>query len=489
MKKTSIEKITEWSNGTLMLGNEESIIERVSIDSRDIDKNAAFFAIKGANVDGHNYIASALFAGATTIIGSDESIITEEIKKYRKSAQNEKQIVQKDFINVILVEDSLTALQDIAMGYLKEWGIKVIAVTGSVGKTGVKDMIASICACKYYTSKTQGNFNSESGVPLTILNLDEKTELAVLEIGMDQRGEIKRLAQIANPDMAVVTNIGVSHIENLGSREAICAEKLDIASYFNEKSLLILNADDDMLSKHTEKTIYEKIFIGTEATLVPDTQLKISNIKAIGGITEFDACAGEERVHVRLPRPGKHNALNAGLALGVAKGLCISLPDAARALERAKYTGRRLEIKKAACGATIIDDSYNASPASMRAALAVLSEFPLGMGACGRRIAALADMLEMGKDSYEFHRELGDYLVDLNVDLLLTYGEAASYIAKGARNKLATLKRKKNMQIFEFMDKNELIEFVKEKLRPEDVILSKGSNSMKMDELCSALQN
>ena len=475
MRRTSVEKFEEWSGGSLFLGDKDSYVADVCIDSRKVTKEAAFFAIKGENYDGHNFIFDAIKAGATTIVASDAVILEKELKKYRKSEENIEQIVQNPFINVILVKDTVIALQEIAKAYLKELNIKVVAVTGSVGKTSVKDMIAGVCASKYYTAKTQGNFNNEIGLPLTILWMDEKTELAVLEMGMSHRGEIRRLAEIAMPQIGVVTNVGVSHIENLGSREEICAEKMDIATFFDEDCVLVLNADNDMLAKVGAGTGYRQVRVSSEGK----ADVMISHIESGSEIITFDvyAKASDESVSVRLARAGRHNAMNAALALAVGKELGICLSDGAKALENAKYQARRLEFKQSASGITIIDDTYNASPDSMRAALTVLSE----LECAGRKIAVLADMLEMGEESHAYHRQIGEYAAKMNIDALYTYGEAASYIAKGVGSS------DKSVQIVEMADKAELIEKLKKDICKNDVVLVKGSNSMGMNEVANAL--
>lgn len=488
MKQTSVGEFEKWSEGSLFLGDSQALISDVCIDSRSVTENSAFFAIKGENHDGHNFIFAAIEAGATTIVASDAAILESQLKKYRKLQKSATQIVQNSFINVILVEDTIRALQDIASGYLKELGIEVVAVTGSVGKTSVKDMIASVCSDKYYTAKTQGNFNNEIGLPLTILWMDPKTELAVLEMGMSERGEIRRLVEIAKPKIGVITNVGVSHIENLGSREAICEEKMDIASFFGSENILVLNGDDDMLAKACDKVLYKKVFVASDQAKVEKADISISNIETAGEAIIFDVgtqmnsesmpvVAGSESVHVRLARAGRHNAINAGLALAVGKQLGICLADGARALENAKYQARRLEFKASPRGFTVIDDTYNASPDSMKAALGVLDE----IDSRGKKIAVLADMLEMGENSNIYHKEIGEYLGALNIGVLLTYGEAARNIAQGA------LECASEMQIFEFADKEELILKLKDIVKKYDTVLVKGSNSMGMNDVVTAI--
>lgn len=487
MKQTSVKKFEEWSGGSIFLGDEDALILDVCIDSRNVTEKSAFFAIKGENRDGHNFIFSAIEAGATAIVASDVDILESELKKYRKSHKSQADIVQNPFINVILVNDTVRALQDIASEYLKELDIKVVAVTGSVGKTSVKDMVAAVCACKYKTAKTQGNFNNELGLPLTIFQLDEQIQLAVLEMGMSRRWEIRRLVEIAKPKIGVITNIGVSHIENLGSREAICEEKMDIASFFDNESILVLNGDDDMLAKSSAEVAYKKVFVGTDEAFVAEPDVMISHIKTEGEIITFDLYekAGQESVNVRLARAGRHNAVNAALALAVGKQLGICMADGASALQNAKYQARRLEFRQAACGFTVIDDTYNASPDSMRAALKVLQEIETE----GNKIAVLADMLEMGKDSFEYHKKIGEYLAKLDVDVLFTYGEAASYIAKGTfeYNKNYRDFDKNGIKIYSFDDKDALVSKLKEIVKPRDVILVKGSNSMGMNEVANTL--
>ncbi len=478
MKKVSIYELAKWSDGSIFLGDENAFVSNVGIDSRNIEKNAVFFAIKGENYDGHDFIFDALTAGAEAVIASDFAVLEREIKKYRQSDKNASNIVQNSFINVILVEDTKKALGQIAQNYLRKLDIKIVAVTGSVGKTSVKDMIASVCSCKYYTAKTQGNFNNEIGLPLTILRMDEKTELAVLEMGMSHRGEIRELAEIAMPQIGVVTNVGVSHIENLGSREAICDEKLDIASFFSQDCVLVLNGDDELLRKKAEEKRCRKVFATTSGEQGAKADVIISHIESGGEIITFDVESESESATVRLSRAGRHNALNAGLALAVGKELGICLKDGALALANTKYQARRLEFRHSKTGITIIDDTYNASPDSMKAALSVLSE-KNGK----RKIAVLADMLEMGTQSELYHSQIGEYAAKLGLAMLFTYGNAAKYIAAAAS------KNDKNMEVFEFQDKQEMILQLEKIALPEDVILVKGSNSMGMNEVSDAIAN
>ena len=295
MEKITVQDIIIATGGELISGNKETVINSVSIDSREIFENTLFVALKGEKSDGHDYILKAFEKGAVAAI-------------------SEKKIASSNAL--VLVENSSKALGDIAKFYKKKFNIKTVAVTGSVGKTTTKDMLSAVMNMQYNTLKTEGNFNNELGLPLTVLKLNHNHEAAVFEMGMSEFGEIDYLANIAKPDVAIITNIGMSHIENLGSQEGIYKAKTEICNYFNKDSLLIVNADDRYLKKALEFKGFSVVGYGIEN----DCQYKARDIENLGLYgTKFSVDIYEREYRIHIKTPGVHNVYNAlaAIACGV----------------------------------------------------------------------------------------------------------------------------------------------------------------------------
>lgn len=453
MKKTSIKEITTAINGKMLYGNPLSLVDSLCIDSRKVTSEDLFFALIGENQDGHKYLNDVIESGCNSIIAShDKGLNIEKLKDKG--------------IGLIMVEDTTKALQDLANYYINKLNIKKIGVTGSVGKTTTKEMLYWVFSEKFKSFRNQGNLNNHIGLPLSVLAMEEDTEVGIFEMGMSEFGEIDLLARIVKPHIGIITNIGTSHIENLKSREGILKAKLEITNYFGRDNLLILNSDVDLLDISGDDREYKVIKVGTNGK----SQFIISNIVDNGeNGTTFSLEHNGLLQNFVLNLPGRHNAYNAALAIaaGVVNG--VSLEEAAAGLLKMQLTDKRLSIK-GKNGIKIIDDTYNASPESMKAAIDVLQNTK-GL----RKMAILGDMLEMGDKSEEFHYEVGEYLGQNKVDLVFCVGNAAKQIAKGAETSLGS------ENIIYGKTKDELYEKILNTVSVGDVILVKGSRGMEMD--------
>lgn len=453
MKKLTIEQIVKAVNGELLLGNPKDEVTGVSADSRQVSENDIFFPLIGETHDAHDFIPQALERGCRTVV---------------ISRSPDEKLLQSPDLNLISVMDTTKALQDLAAYYLTLFSIKKVGVTGSTGKTSTKEMLYWVLSQKYKAARNMGNLNNHIGLPLTVLSLPEDTEVGIFEMGMSEFGEIDLLANLVRPDIGVITNIGISHIENLGSRENILKAKLEITNYFTEDSILIVNEDNDFLSKENVMGNYRVVTTGETGR----SSFIISNIVDYGenGI-EFTLEYKEELQTFRLNVPGRHNAYNGALA--VAAGVClgVSMKEAAKGLLKLEITDKRLNIK-GKNGMKIIDDTYNASPDSMKAAIDVLNATK-GF----RKIAILADMFELGENSDAFHYEVGRYAAESSVDILIAVGTQAKHIAKGAGEILGENK------VHYYETKELLIKDIGSMISSGDVILLKGSRGMAMDQV------
>ncbi|MBQ6360624.1 MAG: UDP-N-acetylmuramoyl-tripeptide--D-alanyl-D-alanine ligase [Lachnospiraceae bacterium] len=451
MVNVTIKEIAEAVQGTVLCGDPDTIIEHVSIDSRTMQGNDIFLPFIGAKVDAHRFIDGAFKAGAAAAFTMEH----EEME---------------DSHPFIRVEDSLKALQALGAWYRRRYSGMVIGITGSVGKTSTRAMIMAALGAAMKVTGTAGNNNGQIGVPITVTELSNSFDAAVIEMGVSEPGEMSRINRIAWPSHAVVTNIGDAHIENLGSREGIAKEKLQIADLMPPKGCLILNGDDDMLLKMGRDYHDRVLYYGLSET----NDLRAENIHREVNETVFTAKLGRKEKEIRLSVPGEHQVMNALAALAVCEVMSVSWDKAAEGI--ASYTGfsHRLEIIKTAA-AVYVDDTYNASPASMKAALGVLSD----MQTDGRRIAVLADMLELGPDEARLHYETGVYGASKKVDHVVVIGELAKQIGKAYAEH--------NIPVSSFEDNASAIEFLNGFKKPGDVILLKGSHGMNLLEVLHAL--
>ena len=425
----------------------------VNTDSRSIKAGELFVALSGENFDGHNYCAKALELGAAGVV------ISHDVAGLPQNAV------------AVKVDDTLKAYQLISKAWRdKQKNLKVVAVTGSNGKTSTKDLIAACLAVKYNVVKTKANFNNEIGLPKTLLNIKPETEIAVVEMGMRGLGQIRALCELASPDVAVVTNVGETHMELLGSMENIAKAKGEIVEGLTAQQFAVLNNDDTFVCAMADKTAAQAVTYGCGE----GADVRAENVVLNADGSEFDCvCARTgEREHIVLPLLGEHNVYNALAAIGVAVTFNVPLVQVKTALKDVKLTGKRQEFVQIGA-VTVINDAYNASPASMASALKTLHAVKSAKG--GRAVAVLADMLELGALSQSAHAEVGEMAAAEGVDVLITYGEEAVNIGKAAQNG--------GVKTFICKDRAEAAKILSGVVRNNDIILLKGSHSMQVDGL------
>ena len=448
-----IKEILQATKGKLIQGNEEEEINEFCRDTRIIKEGDAYIGIKGENFDGNTLWKNAFENGASTVILQEIDFSKENLEKY----QNE---------NIIVVEDTIEALADIATYRRMLFGkdFPVIGVTGSVGKTSTKDIIANVVSQKYKTLKTQGNNNNNIGLPFTIFNLKDQ-EAAVIEMGMNHFGEISKLTKIAKPTISVITNIGTSHIGNLGSRENILKAKLEILEGMDKK-VLVINNDNDLLHKfYLENKDVEIHTYGIEN----ESEVTAENIVLNENESEFVCNIKGEKFNVKVPVGGIHFVYNALCAATVGTLLGLSKEQIENGIKTFELTKKRMDITELKNGVTIINDSYNASFESMQASLKYLS----GLNA-KRKIAVLGDMFELGEYSKELHEKVGKEVVKNKIDILVCCGDSAKYIVNMAK-KEGMPKEK----VFYFDNKEQIEKFIRENAQNGDSVLFKASNGMK----------
>ena len=405
MNRLSIFQIAEFAGAAVSSGDGKVSIDTISTDSRTLKRGELFVALRGENFDAHNFVESAAKGGAAGAI-----VRSNWIGK-----------IPANFA-LIRTEDTLQAYQNLAANYRKSLSLKVVAITGSNGKTSTKDFTAAVLGRRFRVTKTQGNFNNHVGLPRTMLEATSQDEVAVWEIGMNHPGEVAVLAKLAAPDAAIITNVGVAHIEFMGSREAIAVEKGSLARAVGPEGTVILNADDPFSTGIAARARAKVILAGTTAGTV-----RASEITQSANGTDFTILEGAHRCRAQLPVPGLHMVQNALLGVAAGRIFGLSLEDCAAGLAAAPLTKARLQIKEIH-GVQFIDDSYNANPDSMKAALRTLVE----LDADGKRIAVLGEMRELGNESERRHLEIGETAAALRVDYLIAIGEVAAAIVRAA---------------------------------------------------------
>lgn len=446
MENITVKDVLLATGGRLLCGNEAAVLEHISIDSRTMKGNDLFVPIIGEKVDAHDFIVQAFAAGAAAALTSEHD-----------SMESEKAWIR--------VEDTKKALQALGNYYRKRLALPLVGITGSVGKTTTREMIACALSARFRVFKTPGNHNSQVGVPITITEITGKDEIGVIELGMSEPGELTVIAKVAGIQMAVITNIGITHIEQLGSRENIYKEKLTIQDGLAQGGILFLNGDDDLLKNTKAKKSCQTIYYGTGE----NCDYRAENIHLEEGFPAFTAVCGQEKTAMRLAVMGSHNVSNAMAALAVASQSGIPMEAAAESLSRFTGFKNRQQIYQKD-GLTVIDDTYNASPVSMKAGLEVLNS----ISKAKRHIAVLADMMELGEDSPRFHYEVGEYIAEHPVDQVVVLGELSKEITRAVKEKAPAV------EIKEFMEPEPLISYLKSELKEGDCVLFKGSNSMKL---------
>lgn len=449
MVNMTVNEVLLATGGTLLCGNKDTILEHISIDSRNEKEHSLFVPLIGEKVDAHRFIDQAFLNGAAAVLTSEHDSMVSE----------------KPWIRV---EDTKSALQAIGRYYRERLTIPLVGITGSVGKTTTREMVACALSAGFHVFKTPGNHNSQVGVPITLSEITSEDEIGVIELGMSELGELTVIAKLASIQMAVITNIGVTHIEQLGSRENIYKEKLTIQDGLAEGGILFLNGDDDLLKVTKAKEGCKTIYYGTGE----NSDYRAEDVHLEEGFPAFTAVYRDRKVPVKLSVMGSHNVLNAMVSLAVASECGIPLEAAAKKLS--EFTGfkNRQQIYEYN-GMTIIDDTYNASPVSMKAGLEVLNS----LTKVKRRIAVLADMKELGEEAPKYHYEIGEYIAEHPIFEVVTLGELAGEIARAVRE------QSKGILVKEFMKQEDLVTYLKGELKEGDGVLFKGSNSMKLSQV------
>ena len=459
MKNLTLENITKVCGGTYH-GPQEKLQEEVTAittDSRKVEKGGLFVPVVGERVDAHRFIPQVMEAGALATLS--ERVLEGADHPY------------------IQVESSLQAVKDIAEFYLEQLNIPVVGITGSVGKTSTKEVIASVLKEKYRTLKTQGNFNNELGLPLTVFRLRDEDEIAVLEMGISDFGEMTRLAKIAKPDTCVITNIGTCHLENLGDRDGVLKAKTEIFRYV--KKNIVLNGDDDKLSTVKEYNGIRPVFFGTG----DNCAVTCENVESRGlkGMS-CDICirgelaeGGEECFHVNIPMPGRHMVSNALAAAAIGRLYGLTAQEIKQGIESLEPVSGRfnmIETEKF----MIVDDCYNANPMSMKASLDVLQD------GLGRRVAILGDMGELGTDEVALHEGVGVHAGHCKIDVCICVGPLAAHIAEKA------IKTNPDLTVIREKDLESLLSNLNTYVKQGDTILVKASHFMKFENVVKALQ-
>ncbi len=449
----TLKEIIDVTNGNLVYGNENEECISFERDTRAIKDGDIFIGFKGETVDGGIRYKEALENGAKGCI-------------INKCANENLEKIENKFI--LEVEDTILATQQIAKLKRKKYNIPVVAITGSVGKTSTKDIIASVVSEKYDVLKTQGNMNNHIGLPMTILGLRNHTAM-VVEMGMNHFGEISTLTKIAKPTIAVITNVGTAHIGNLGSRENILKAKLEILEGLSKDGTVVINNDNDLLHKWylENKDNYNIVTYGIEN----DSMEKAQDINYLESSSKYNL---KNEGIIEVPVGGEAFVYNSLAAISVGKTLGISMDKIKQGILKFELTKMRLDVQKSSKGYTIINDCYNANYDSMKSALQYLNRTP-----GNRKIAMLGDMLELGDFSKKLHEGVGNAVVENKVDILITVGKEAKNIAKIAIEN--------NVETYEYTDNNSAISKLKEILKPEDAVLVKASNSMNFKEIVNAI--
>lgn len=428
----------------------------ISIDSRNIKNGQLFIPLVGERFDGHDFILNAVRGGATACL-----------------TQKDIEIGDNDTV-LIRVQDTLRSLQDIAKYMRQKYSkVKVIAITGSTGKTTTKNFVTSVLSQKYKVLSNIGNYNNQIGLPLTLVDLDETHDIAVLEMGMNSFGEIRNLSDIARPDVAIITNIGTAHIGNLGSRENILKAKLEITEFFGEDNIAYFNGDDDLLNKVNGN--YRILYFGFNEK----NDIQAFNIKSNkqDGM-EFDIRYKGDIKHFMTRIPGKHNILNALPAIAAGYNFGMKYEDIFDGLAGTVNEKMRLKLISVN-GISIIDDTYNANPDSVKAAI----DYLIDISNNRRKVVILGDMLELGEYTVKSHEEIGEYCHLSGIDLLIAYGDYSKHIVDSAVSS-----GMRPGDVFYYQNKQELLRSLKTIVKPGDVILVKGSRGMKMDEIVDYLE-
>ncbi|MDR3564948.1 MAG: UDP-N-acetylmuramoyl-tripeptide--D-alanyl-D-alanine ligase [Negativicutes bacterium] len=447
MAEFTISEVLAATGGEL-IREHKKVFTGVSTDTRTLKPGHLFIALKGEKFDAHDFLLRASDSGATGVVISNRDAYI------------------PDKMTAIIVSDTLVALQELAGFHRRRFSIPMIGVTGSNGKTTTKDMIAAMLGSRLSVLKTEANYNNEIGLPLTLLNLTKDHQAAVVEMGMRARGEIRRLAEIAAPTVAVITNVGETHIELLGSEENIAAAKAELVESLGTNSLAVLNGDIPLVRAMRSKAAGRVITYGFS----PDVDLRADNVSDANQEITFDCIWSQGVFTVTLPTVGRHNVYNALAAIAVGLDLNLHPLEICAGIKKFVPSAMRLHIEQIG-DFTVINDAYNASPLSMHAAIETLATV-----ARGRKVAVLGDMLELGEVAVEAHCRIGHKLADEGVQVVITVGQLAGHIASAALEDGVDV-------TVACPGHEEAQEALRKLLRPGDTILIKGSRGMKMEKM------
>lgn len=461
MIERSLEFIVRATNGRIVVNQSDTkLFKGVSTDTRTIQPGNLYIPLDiGARYDGHQFVREAFAKGAVAALWQLD----------RPDAPTD--------VPLIYVEDTLGSLQELARAYRQELSVRIIGITGSNGKTTTKDMVAAILATTYKIHKTKGNLNNHIGLPLTLLQLSEETEVAVIEMGMSGRGEIEFLSKLCAPDIVIISNIGESHLLQLGTRAEIAKAKLEILAGLRENGLFIYNGDEPLIERFLSEMEQPVTMLRYRFGTMDNNDLYPIGIlnNQEGSFFQINT---EQSPSFYIPVLGQHNVINALSAIAAGKFMGVSDKDLVKGLNSMQLTSMRIERVPAASKAMILNDAYNASPTSMRAAIQLLAE----MKGYVRKFVVLGDMLELGSEERAYHESIGNELQPAYIDFIYTYGEMAQYIAEAARGRF------KADQVKCFVDKAEMINHLHKIVCEGDLILVKGSRSMKLEEVVNALK-
>ena len=447
-------EIIQATEAVKLQGSEDVAVGSISTDTRGELFGCLFVPLKGERFDGHDYLQQAVEKGAVAVLCDREiAALPKEVAVYR-------------------VKQTRRALEDLAAYHRRRFALPVIAVTGSSGKTTTKELIASVLAQKFRVHKTEKNHNNEIGLAQTLLSLQPEDEVCVVEMGMRARGEIKRLAEVAAPTIGVVTNVGVAHLERLGSQDAIAAAKQELIESIPENGTAVLNWNDKRVRSMASVCHGRVISYGIE----PQANVQALDIQYGLGKTKFTCRIFDEVFPVTLPLLGAHNVANALATVAVARVLGLSANRIQRALADAVAGELRQEIIDRS-GIRFVNDAYNANPLSMAASLTSLSQFGEG-----RYVAVIGDMLELGPDEVAMHEELATAVIAAGITELITVGPLARALGEA-------VKKQSHVNVHSVANTNEVMPLLKPLLQEGDIVLIKGSHSLRLDTLVTEWSN
>lgn len=461
--QATVQEVADWSGSVSIHGHADNrLLNGVSTDTRRITPGQLFVPLKGERFDGHEYIVTAKEAGASAALW-ERGVPLPDVD-----------------IPLLLVEDTLEALQALSSGYLNNvLQAKVVAVTGSNGKTTTKDLISSVLSTRYVVHKTEGNYNNHIGLPLTILSASKETEVLVLEMGMSGQGEISLLSALGQPEIAVITNIGESHLLQLGSRRNIAKAKLEITDGLKPDGTLVYYGDEPLLNEELSAKSesidkpFEIITFGENS----DNDWVARYIRVTAEKVQFTV-VGDVETSYELPVPGRHNAINALAAVAVGRLFQLSFDDIAEGLKSTKLTSMRIERVEAGNGAVVLNDAYNASPTSVKAAIDLVAE----LKGYRRKWIVIGDMLELGTDEAVLHGDIGRYVDQAKTDRVLLYGPLSLHAYEAAINNFP------EGSVKHYTDKIALSNDLLDELASDDLVLVKASRGMRLEEVVTNLQ-